>query len=301
MDIPETGVQIRTPSTANLMIDSVDRQNYQAGVALPPFANSFLINKTNSILNGFFNRIATAEVVLEWFVPNFAASANNLGFDVDISGAGASTGTGAFAYTINPGYYNQAQLLRALLPKLTSAGGAITPAITWTIAPLANQAGCVITPSSDVWIALSGPVATLLGFNLGPAPGGYFLATAANGIVVNIVADLRRIRYLDFVSAQLTYNQELKDSATNVVSRDVLCRWYMAYDNPPQLDEFGFPILMGYTGFVLRRLFSPPKNIKWDPRQPVGQLSFEVYADNNQLAPFNFNSNWLMTLQVSEN
>ena len=294
MDITETGVQIRTPSTANLMIDSKDRVNLNN---YPTFAAQFYINKANSILNGFFNRIATSEVVLEWFVPNITGAANNNDLTIDISGAGASTGTNTAQYLAPSGNYTQAQLLRWVLAQLNISGLNITPAVTWTIAALGTQAGASLVPSSPVWVTFSGSVADALFLSTAGVP----ILVPATGLAVNITADLRRIRYLDFVSPQLTYNQELKDSATNTVARDVLCRWYMAYDNPPALDEFGFPILMGYTGFVLRRLFSPPKNIKWDPRQPVGQLSFEVYADNNQLAPFNFNSNWLMTLQVSEN
>lgn len=294
MDTPETGVQIRTPSTANLMIDSKDRVNLNN---FPTFAAAFYINKQNSILNGFFNRIATSEVVLEWFVPNITGAADNNDLTIDISGAGAATGTNTTQYLAPSGNYTQAQLIRWVLADLNVSGAAITPAVTWTIAAAGSQAGALLIPSAPVWVTFSGSVADALFISSAGVP----VLVPTTGLLVNITADLRRIRYLDFVSPQLTYNQELKDSATNTVSRDVLCRWYMAYDNPPALDEFGFPILMGYTGFVIRRLFSPPKNIKWDHRQPVGQLSFEVYADDNNLAPFNFNSNWLMTLQVSEN
>ena len=297
MDISESGVQIRNPSTANLMIDSKDRVNLNN---FPTFAAQFYISKTNSILNGFFNRIATSEVVLEWFVPNISGNFNNNDLTIDISGAGASTGANTTTYQAPSGYYTQSELIRWVLSRLNASGAFITPAVTWALTASTTQAGCVITPNANVWIQLSGSVANKLAINT-TFPILITAAGAGAGIAFNLAVDLRYIRYLDFVSPQLTYNQELKDSATNIVARDVLCRWYMAYDNPPTYDEFGFPILMGYSGFILRRLFSPPKNIKWDPRQPVGQLSFEVYSDLNQLAPFNFNSNWLMTLQISEN
>jgi hypothetical protein len=69
---------------------------------------------------------------------------------------------------------------------------------------------------------------------------------------------------------------------------------------------------MGYTSFKVRRLFNPPKQIRWDTRQPLGNLSFEVFGQNriytNGIALTDFysdpadseRSEWLMTLQVSE-
>ena len=63
----EKAFPIRVPSTANLMIDSADRD---ADMFL--FPNSFSIIKTNSILNGFFTRVGTTEVVLDWFQGNIS-------------------------------------------------------------------------------------------------------------------------------------------------------------------------------------------------------------------------------------
>ena len=58
---------------------------------------------------------------------------------------------------------------------------------------------------------------------------------------------------------------------------------------------------MGYTRFVRRRLYNPPKQIKWQPNQPMGNLSFQVYGDDGDLVTADLlDSNWLMTLQLSE-
>ena len=64
-----TGVTIRNPSTANLLIDSLDRTS--------GYSSDFLIAKPNSILNGFFTRLAVAEVVLDWCVANISSQYNN--------------------------------------------------------------------------------------------------------------------------------------------------------------------------------------------------------------------------------
>ena len=113
-------------------------------------------------------------------------------------------------------------------------------------------------------------------------------------------ADLRPFRYIDFVSTQLTYNQNVKDASTATIVRDVLARWYFAYDQPPTLDEYGFPILMGYSAFCLRRTFSPPKQIKWESNMPVGNLTFQLYNSAGELIETEADTSWQMTLQISE-
>jgi hypothetical protein len=82
----------------------------------------------------------------------------------------------------------------------------------------------------------------------------------------------------------------------------------MAYDattpGTTTVDAYAFPILMGYEPFVLRRLFNPPKQIKWDPLQPMGNLTFQVFgSDGDEVVDDTADriTNWLMTLQLSEN
>lgn len=288
MDVKESGVQIRVPATANLMVDSVDRTSGNT--------SDFYITKTQSILNGFFNRIGATELVLEWALPNISAAngaATPLGnntLSVDITGAPANP----YTLTVPTGCYTIAEALDAIVVLLN----ALAVGSTFTVA--ASPYGATITSSAATWSVGEGVLQNQLGITSG--------VTAVAQTVNRRVADLRNIRYLDFVSEKLTYNQELKDDSTNSVARSVLARWYFAYDQPPELDAYGFPILMGYTPFYLRRIFNPPKQIKWDPRQPIGQLAFQVYTDQNVLVSSVWNRqntnvyfNWLMTLQASEN
>ena len=288
----EKGTTIRQPSTANLMLDSADRN-----VDVYPLANSFFINKPNSILNGFFTRIATSEVVMEWNTPNIGGVLNNDTITIDLSGA--TTGTSLTTQTAPTDFYTQAALLDWLVAELNTLSAGLTPTPVWSINATTVPGTYALVATNNVYIGLSGPIANALGLAVSP----YILVgptpPAQAGIQL-VAGDLRPFRYLDFVSPTLTYNQDLKDSSTAAVNRDVLCRWYMAWDNPPLLDAYGFPILMGYTPFVARRLYNPPKQIRWDARQPIGQLNFQIFTDQNVLAPFSFNSNWLMTLQVSE-
>jgi hypothetical protein len=58
---------------------------------------------------------------------------------------------------------------------------------------------------------------------------------------------------------------------------------------------------MGYTPFCARRTFNPPKQIKWSPNQPIGNLAFQVLAATGEIYPNeSLLSAWQMTLQVSE-
>lgn len=291
----EKGVPIRQPSTANLMIDSADGPKDPSGL-IRKNAWDFQISRNSSILNGFFTRIATSEVVLEWNNPNISEDLSNNWLLVDVSGSGVPT-----LITLQDGFYTVEQLLKQLEVLID-----VTPA-NMTINYNPASAGlfpCNIEFSRSMNFEDS-PLAFALGL-----PTNVVIPETAPIYLVNV--DLRPYRYIDFVSAQLTYNQDLKDSSTAVYVRDVLCRWYFDWDNAaPQVDAYGFPIEMGYTSFHIRRLYNPPKQIRWSANQPIGNLAFEVYGTtsyinspaNNKIVvqpAYDGKSNWLMTLQISE-
>jgi hypothetical protein len=284
MNKEENGVTIRQPSTANLMIDSADRQSGQNW-------SDFLINRNYSIMNGFFTRIATTEVVLEWCVPNITPSDTFKFQKTDLSGA---------IYTItpdSPGFYTVEQLLDNIAKKTVDLSGT-----SGVYAEVATSAGGAVylewfdtaNPANPVSVAiLSSP----LQVKLKMTPNDFAIVSE-----IAPCADLRPYRYIDFASNQLTYCQDLKDSSTTPNVRDVLCRWYFADDVPVQYDAYGFPIEMGYKPFRLRRLFNPPKYIKWDNIQPIGQIGFQTYDDEGDLIQSTDpDTNFLMTLQISEN
>ena len=273
----ERGFVARPPATANLMVDSADRPN---PTATTPY--DFQITRQQSILNGFFTRIATTEVVLEWCQNNIEAGT----IGVDISGV-------AQTISVPAGIYTVAELLEQIVEELDDL----------------NVAGYnfAVTQTGGKVFIYSGNVNRDFEFTSDPDNILKRLDIALN---VNANAqqvgcpDLRPHRYIDFVSSQLTYPQSLKDASTQQNSRDVLCRWYFCEDSPENLDQYGFPILQGYTRFCRRRIFNPPKYIKWDNNLPIGNISFQVYGEDGNLLPIPDEperNNWLMTLQVSEN
>ena len=293
----EKGTPIRVPSTANLMIDSEDRYD---------FTNTspakFQIVQNQSILNGFFTRIGTTEHVLEWKYPNLNADLSNNWFSADISG-------GTQLIELKVGFYNVADCLQTLVAKL-NADPAKPAGVTWA----------VVAPGTAPEFAPYAILAANAAFSINYSPlaemlfpgyaGTWPTAPSTNEGLVE--PDLRPFRYIDFVSEQLTYNQELKDAATNRENRNVLTRWYMAYDNQTSSDTYGYSVLMGYEEFTLRRVFNPPKQIRWDPQQPIGNMAFALYVDDQSRDLYNLTNSafpdgifaanfaWLMTLQISE-
>jgi hypothetical protein len=106
--------------------------------------------------------------------------------------------------------------------------------------------------------------------------------------------------YIDIASFNLTYNQNLKDSTTSMITNDILYRWYFAWDSPEPVDEFGYPIYQGYKRFIQRREIPFPKQINWKPNQPIGQLQFQVLDDSGKVLPPELIGSGTTTANLSE-
>lgn len=280
----EKGTTIRQPSTANLMIDSNDRNE---SVYPSPF--NFTISKPASILNGYFTRLGVTEFCLDWYLPNisFGDGTNALvsRLVLDISGT-------SYNVDIANGFYNVYQLTQAL-----NAAGTDVSGVVFTFGQVADTATAQLILAATVGGAprtvriTGGSIASLLSYS------GLGVYTLISG------ADLRAYKYIDVISPQLTYAQDVKDTSTNEYDRNVLIRWYFEYENTNTYDTYGFPILPGYAPFAIKRAFNPPKQIRWEPNLPIGQISFEVYSDQSvgPLLPGSTNFNrFAMTIQVSE-
>ena len=300
----EKAVLIKVPATANLMIDSFDRPLVQdaSGIEISSPWN-FQIYRPQSLIQGYFTRIGTTEVVLEWCFPNVSASKGNnkLNF-IDSSGVQRQV-------VLTDGNYTVEQALNGVVELMN-----VFALPGYTFAVDVDVAGRVALANTAVGGRTFSVVENQLSIQLGICLEGNDPNIPLNTpqLVEHLIdcPDLRPFRFIDFTCAQLTAVQDVKDASTDPDGRDVLCRWYFAYDEQNLLDAYGFPILMGYTKFCTRRIFNPPKQIKWEQNYPVGSLIFQVYGDDNQIiqyeAPSNglpFNpdeSNWLMTLQLSE-
>lgn len=267
----DKAVTTRPSSTALLSVDSLDRVNSSV-----VSSGDFLINKSNSIFNGFFNRIALNEIVLEWCIPNISAGHGNNVFAVSNVGGGGGPN---YSVTLPPGFYTAAQVIDYVLAELNVLAGAGTFRLEDLngnpyVAGTSVGAVCLATTGGGTFEVDNTPLAVQLSMDV---------VNTGNSFPIGCPKILP-IYYLDFVSPQLTYNQDLKDNTTSEIVRDVLYRWVLAYDNDPiPLDKYNYPILQGYRSFISRRYLNYPKQILWNPSQPVGQLGFQVYDQNGDL------------------
>jgi hypothetical protein len=274
----EKGTTVRQPSTANLMISSLDRN-----LTVYPNPFDFQITKKASILNGFFTRIGVTEVCLDWCVHNLDDANGTNSLTIDLSG---NPGT---VITLPTGNYTVEEALDALVVALNAETPTTDQTFSITTFPVSLE---VDVGNFQILQTNQGDLADALDIEMAaPADNVYCLCP-----------NLQPFSYIDFVSNQLTYAQDLKDSSTTEFDRDVLCRWYFAEDVQESYDGYGFPILMGYKRFFRRRIFSPPKQIRWEPNLPIGNLSFQVYTDQKEIIQNSDTEGtaWYMTLQVSE-
>lgn len=285
----EKATAIRMPSTANLMIDSTNRNLSQNSI-------SFQISKNQNILNGFFTRIGVSEVVLSWNVPNVFAD-NSFNFvELDVSGASVRS---LVQFSIPATTYSVAEALDTIADTFNNLPSGSRNGATLAISAVGQT--CYITMTNGSFGITNFNSNKVLGRILGVSPS---LAVRKSTLITSTQpgngAKLLRYRYIDIVSSELTYNQELKDSSTAPIERNVLVRWYFANtDDSPSYDKYGFLLVSGMKQMNVRRLFNPAKQIRWTPNQPLGNISFQVYDDQGSLLTspaFDF----LMTLQVSE-
>lgn len=294
-------VTTRPSASANFYVDSQDKKDGGSG--------DFAISKNQALFNGFFNRIASAEVVMDWGLPNVAAWWGNNTFTVKNIATNVTIGP----VTVFDGFYTAIQVLKEACAKINAAAGGDPLVLTVTYNGLdvrATSTGVGADPFVVIWDGVTPNALARQLFTSAQLTG---TALAGNTYITLSSPRVLGTTYVDIVSPQLTYNQDLKDATTDDNSRDVLYRWYIAQDNVPHerepfmytyaattapavqvLTPTNIPVLQGYNAFVLRRALPYPKQIRWSPAQPIGQVTFQCYDDQGRIIN-TANFPWLAT------
>jgi len=333
----ENTITSRSPSSALLCIDSEDRfRDYTVSRASTsgtgvnsPF--DFTIQKNESLMNGFFTRLAVTEVVFPWVIPNINDRTDAVNVALyDISGS-VPVLVRREEVAIDRGFATPAQIAAAMTVAITTEFTEI-PSFVMSYgedpfgAPgLAGGAGCAF-----YWDTVVGPyeicfeplTPNTANYPYGPQTKQLFdvlgldarnsvpqdTGTGAGGYTL-----CQSIRYIDIVCSQLVNNQAVKDTMSQVIARDVLCRLYINTPTDqstvaPDSATFCPP---GCAPTVIYRDFATPKQIQWMGNQPIpGFLRFEVFDDNGENLQFadgasgaeNLNrTNWSLSILVSEN
>ena len=317
---PEAGViTVRPSSTALLTIDSEDR--FQKGfipdasgnvvvpatgyplsryiLSLPKGAYNatpydFTIVKNESIMNGFFTRLGLTEVCFPFGIPNINKKTSQIGIEWTVSGSATLHSN---VVTMNPNYEfltptkiateltGLVQIVASDLSEFDMIYGGTpnipyftyttgTPNVQIAFQPMPNGTSNYPYPASTKQLF------DLLGFTT----SNTILEETANGQSTLCQAT----RYVDIICSQLTYNQPLKDTMTQPIARDSLCRLYLGDgngfgNNTAETDASNFTP-PGCAPFTIYRQFQTPKMINWNSAgkayQPVpGVLRFEVVDD----------------------
>ena len=272
----EKGMTIRFPSTANFLVDNQDKTSGQS-------ASNFQISRPQSLLNGFFTRIAPNEVVLDWCVDNISTDLSNNNFSITIGATTYGVSIPNNKYTIKLAVDALIGALNALSVAGHTFSAVLDEDVSGAVSIVdSNAAGFIVNPSK---------LQRQLNIVLNPAAQKTYPVVCPN---------LQAYTYIDFTSNQLTYNQDLKDTSTEIATRDILYRWYFADEVPVPEDAYGYPILQGYKQFVQRRPIAFPKQIRWENNMPIGQVNFQVFGSDGNLLPGDIDMEWKMTMLVSE-
>jgi hypothetical protein len=243
-----------------------------------------------------------SEIVLNWNVYNVSATAGNnfTGVSVRTTAGGAVTD---YTVSIKKGNYTVKDALDALVVAMNTA-----TSLTFT---LINSGTVVGEPNGKK--SIQAPAGYTFAFfrttDLPPSPAPFTpnLAQALGFIVYDLqsiplaTADffatwtaykpsLLPYQYIDITSSQISSQQKVKDATTSPFdSIDVIYRWCFVNDEsfPVSYDAYNYPILPGYLPFSCKRTLAFPKQIRWDPLLPIGNLTFQTYTDKERLLEYN--------------
>lgn len=329
----DRAVTVRPSSTAVFAVDSDDRyKTYNERRNSPTYPFSFSITKNESLFNGFFSRIAVTELRMYWTLPNISSAWGNNQIQVAWLAGGVPPPAGA-VITMPTAFYTIQDFCDVFQAQLRAIAGNPLPNVTVTRA----EDGSIVVQTNTATTIQFGPLVNsvaqantrqlfdMLNF---PPP------TAYSAVVLSGIPNMKPTDFVDIVSPQLTYNQDLKDGTSAPTTRDVLCRIYLDDKAgplaPPTFTSTTAPPYdlvpsfvngnnqNGILPFVLYRQFTQPKQILWNKAQPLGNLTFQMYDDQGRsiqdlwtaafppassTVGFRFANSfvWNMTLLVSEN
>jgi hypothetical protein len=322
----DKGFTLRPASTSLLTIDSEDRYASYDDARdnlrnISPY--NYQLANGKVLLAGFFTRLAVQQVVFPWTIPNINSKTRNVRFIYN-NGAGEV----GRSLNLDIGFYTPNQLAAAIQTIVRAIGVAdgiadlatfvmtygatnnlplfeyevTSTTLTVGFAPMfANSATYPYPPTTK-------QLFDMLGFNF----GNLILAVSNSGLSTFAQA----IRFIDIVSPDLVQCASLHDGSSLEISRDSLCRLYLAdIDSTNVKGILPSDALYAPPGTLPGTInYLPPiaKQIAWRANQNIGSsVRFQVYDDNgdlldNTLIPGLANiltdgSNWSMSLLVTEN
>lgn len=316
--VENPGMPIRQPSVALFTVDTADRYKLNRDgfrIDTEP-VNNIYINKQQSVINGFFTRIALTELNMPWDIPNVN------GYNNTFSVGGLNTALNPVPIEVTVSipidFYTGTELATALTSalnaKMTALGSDYPTSYDWTVA--FNTATGRFTISADGGIFKLAPKNNASRDDLLNMMGFGGLSVEADLLVayesfISSPATMLYTPYFDIVSKQLTKKQQVGDSGTSYqTGSSLLARIYLTPDGLVPVD---YTDQLGCTPFTIHKEFRVPKQIYWDTKEFVNVIDLTLidykgnvlYEEPNTVLSNVFNvgsgnANWQLTFQVSE-
>ena len=293
----------RVPASAFFCIDSFDR-NQPVDVSgalvgkIQPI-NNFVIQKGQTFMSGFFNRIGVTEIRFPYGVPNVNARNNNILFE--------DSAAVVHTITIDEGFYTPVELAAALQAQLVAdiAGQ------TWTVAYTDTTSTFTITSNANFAVypfPYSNPRRTLKGlFHMLNGQTSLPALTWTTSPMPN----MQYTAYVDICSRTLTQMQPTKDNSTRETqSPGLITRLYLNNYSSEGVGDGDTSAVIYWPGCrpaLVYRLFNVPKMSAWQPGQFIDQVDIQLYDDVGELLYYGepggaqySNNDFQITFQVSE-
>jgi hypothetical protein len=284
------GTPFRPPAVAVMTIDSRDRirvdptTGYRTDTTTP---YQILINKGQSVMNGFFTRIGLTEINMQWDTPNVIATGpcqNNTLLLEEGAAAGVSTVVASYVLRVTEGFYTPNELAKAI--QATLIADVVFGTANWQCVYDERNNGFVIR---DV---LESVVFRIRPQNIGAADDlcnlmGYTVPSQQfTGSVVSSYASMIYTPYFDIVSNNLTKKQNVRDNGTSFLTgQNLLARVYLTpigtnvqrerTDVTPANPSADTNIL-GCRPFTLYREYNVPKQIYWDAQEFINVIDLQL-------------------------
>lgn len=307
----DNAVTVRPPSTAILGINSQDRE-IRVGSYSP---SSFDLTQGTAYMNGQFTRVALSEVRFDYITRTLSPVAL-LGFTYKLNGTGPAT---SIVLNINRQWIDCTTLAEAIQFEVR----ANTPLSAFT---MTFDRGTYIGTDTNYTFEASANTPSTFYFFPAPFTTGtppnvttypidptniYFRMNFENSYLIQPfdtqhvtgIPCLLLTKFIDIVCDQLTNSQNVRDSSTQQISHDSICRLYLSDPNVRYCDQ-------GSQPFTVVKQFKTPKEIKWNPGVPLANMSFKVLDDQGQILKYinpkspierYLTGNWCITLLVTEN
>jgi hypothetical protein len=233
-DTEGEAITARPSATALFAVDSDDRYaTYQQRRNVPTYPFSFNIQKNESLLNGFFKRLALTEFRMNWTLPNISKAwgNNQIVFNYITAPSGTKQN---ITITLQDGFYTSQLLAYWLSLEIQT----VVPNFEVFISNFDENRFFFLQPPDTTGKFMLSPVPNQSQRQLidmlnvpnptaDPTDEANYKTSVFTGI-----PNLRAMDYFDIVSAQLSYNQELKDSTSAPITRDCIARIYLDQDVP---------------------------------------------------------------------